>query len=350
MTNDTILIVDDEIYNREILAANFEDDYKVLQAQDGAEAIRLLQEHGDKLAVVLLDLNMPVKGGYEVLNFMKFMKYKTLIPVIIISAAKDEETEARGLQEGADDFISKPFDGTIVRQRVRNAIELYAYKRSLRNMIEKETARFKELSQFIIDVQTMVMQARSGASRLSSMRIREYTRAVLEFISEYSPDSYDLGSDMIEQIVLGSVLHDVGEIAVPPELLTRQSILSPEEQKVLESHTVRGSQLLESLRGTESSEYIDTAVQICRHHHERWDGSGYPDHLVGDAIPLSAQVVGLADTYESLRQGTLTGRRFTHDEALDAIAIGEFGAFSPILTESCKMMGARFDEIYESQK
>lgn len=347
MNNNTILIVDDEETNREMLAALFEDEYTVIKAAEGEEAMRIIHEHHDELALVLLDLLMPIKDGFAVIDFMKFNRYKRDIPVILISAASDVENEARGLKSGADDFISKPFVPAIVRQRVTNTIELYRYKRSLEDMILKQTAKFNEISQFVIDVLMTVMQVKNKNSRTSILRIRSYTREVLEFVREFSPDSYKLTGELISQITMGSVLHDIGEIAVPQELFERQSFLTPDEQSILESHTIRGCEIIESLEGIEDSEYLDTALDICRYHHERWDGSGYPEHLVGDDIPLSAQVVGLADLYESLRQGTLTGRRFDHDEAMDAIEHGEFGAFSPILTESCKIMGDRFNEIYE---
>lgn len=346
MRNKTILIVDDEEINREMLAALFEEEYDILQAAGGEEAMQLIEHHADELAVVLLDILMPEKDGFAVIDFMRFNRYKRDIPVILISASGGASTEAKGLKMGADDFISKPFVAEIVRQRVENTIELYRYKRSLEEMIKKQTEKFNEISEFVIDVLMTVMQVKNSASRVSTLRIRSYTREILEFLEEYTPDSYDLSPETINQIVMASVLHDIGEIAVPQELFERQSLLSNDEQKILESHTIRGCEIIESLENIENGEYIHTALDICRYHHERWDGSGYPDHLVGNDIPLAAQVVGLADTYECLREGTLTGRRFSHEEALEAIEHGEFGAFSPILTETCKIMGDRLNDIH----
>lgn len=346
MTNDIVLIVDDEVINREILSAMFQDSYRVLQAAGGQEAMDLITQHRHELAVVLLDVMMPDRDGFAVIDYMKFNRYKRDIPVILITASADVDMEARGLQAGADDFISKPFTAAIVRQRVANAIELYRYKRSLEEMIKDQTAKFQDISQFVIDVLMTVMQVNNQNSRTSILRIRSYTEAILEFISEFSPETYSLSSEMIKQISMGSVLHDIGQVAVPQELFERQSLLTPEEEKIVESHTIRGCEIIESLGNIENGEYIQTALEICRYHHERWDGSGYPDHLAGDEIPIAAQVVGLADLYESLRQGTVTGHHYSHEEALEAIETGEFGAFSPILTESCKLLGDRFREIY----
>ncbi|MBD5560995.1 MAG: response regulator [Clostridia bacterium] len=347
MTNNTILIVDDERINREILASLFEDQYEVLQASGGSEAMQLISQRRRDLAVVLLDVFMPDRDGFAVLDFLKFNHYKQDLPVILITASSDWDVEARGLREGADDFISKPFDPAIVRQRVTNAIELYRYKRGLEDMIRRQAAKFNEISQFVTDVLMTVMQVRNRNSRSETLRISSYTEAVLRFISEFSPESYSLDSETIDQIVMGSLLHDIGVIAVPQEYFERQSLLTPEEQRIVESHTDRGCEIIASLENIENSDYIRTALDICRYHHERWDGSGYPEHLVGDDIPLAAQVVGLADLYDGLRQGKVTGHRYSHEEALEAIETAEFGAFSPILTESCKLMGYQFRDIYD---
>lgn len=348
MTNDTILIVDDEEINRLILAEQFKGQYKILEAGGGQEAMQLITQHHKDLAAVLLDLYMPDRDGFAVIDFMKFNHYKRDLPVIVITANTDVDIEARGLKEGADDFISKPFNPATVSQRVANLIELYRYKRSLEDMIQQQTAKFNDISQFVIDVLMTVMQVSNKNSRRSVLRIRSYTEAVLQFITEYLPESYSLSPEKMKQIVMGSVLHDIGEIAVPQELFERQSLLTPEEQQVVESHTIRGCEIIESLANIENIEYINTALDICRYHHERWDGTGYPEHLVGDDIPLAAQVVGLADMYESLREGTVTGHRYSHEEAIRAIEQGEFGAFSPILTESCKLMSEEFRTIYDS--
>ncbi len=180
--------------------------------------------------------------------------------------------------------------------------------------------------------------------------MRAYTKELLSFIYEFSDEKYGLTAQEISLISTASILHDIGELLVPEHLITKQIQLSAQERALLESHTVIGCEIIESLDDIENQDYMQTALQICRHHHERWDGSGYPDKLVDNEIPISAQVVGLADTYDALREGVKAARHYSHAEAVEAITHGEAGAFSPLLTESCKMLGDRLDEIYRQYK
>lgn len=342
-----VLVVDDELMNREILEELLQDEYDVLLARDGEEAMRMVDEHHDRIAVMLLDLVMPKKNGFAVLDYMHFNRYDQDIPVIVITGdEKSQSLEASALEKGAVDFITRPIDESIVKKRVANTAELYEYKRSLEEQIREQTKNAEEVSTFVIDVLMTVMQARNSHARPSILRIRAYTKAILESLAGYWDSFYALSPDEIRVIVAASVLHDIGEIAVPQEIFEKQPLLSAEEQAVLESHTVHGCRIVRSMDRLENRTYIETALDICRYHHERWDGSGYPDHLVGDDIPLSAQVVGLADTYEGLRTGVLSGRKYTHEDAMYAIEHGEFGAFSPVLLETFKILESDILNIY----
>lgn len=342
-----VLIVDDEELNREVYKAQFEDDYTVLEAEDGEDAMRIIQANRNRIAVMLLDLNMPNKGGFEVLDFMKFNDYKKNIPVIMVTGDKDQESEIRALQKGADDFLTKGADSSVVRQRVANMIELYECKRNLEQKDADHKQRFKEVSSVMRNVLKTVLQARNGDSPGITDRIGNYTKTILEFLSTYWDEFYALPPDEIDRIVEASALHDIGEVAVPETIFAKWPLLTPEEQRILQSHTTHGCRIVSSMKSLEDDEYIKTAEAICRYHHERWDGSGYPDHLSGDDIPVAAQVVGLADTYEGLRSGALAGRCYSHDAALDAIERGEFGGFSPVLTEACKVLGDRLADIHD---
>ena len=340
-----VLIVDDEAMNRDILEELFEDDYEVLQARDGEEAMKMIEENHDRIGVVLLDLVMPKKSGFDVLDFMHFRHFDKDIPVILITG-DEKSSEAAALDRGAVDFITKPINGNIVRRRVENVSELYEYKRSLERQIREQTKKAEQISTFVIDVLMTVMQAKNSDARPSILRIRAYTQEILESLSGYWDPTYALAPDEIRLIVAASVLHDIGEVAVPESIFEKQPLLSPEEQRIMESHTKHGCEIVRSMDNLENNEYINTALEICRWHHERWDGSGYPDHLVGEQIPVSAQVVGLADAYEGLRTGVLAGRPYTHADALYAIEHGEFGGFSPILIETFKILGDRIEQIY----
>lgn len=345
--NKAVLIVDDSEINREVYAAQFEDDYDVLQAASGEEAMRVIEEHRKDIAVILLDLVMPRKGGFEVLDFMRFNNYKDRIPVILLTGDENQSMEMKALQKGADDFLTKEADANVVRRRVANMIQLYEYKRQLEEMIDEKEERLHSMSQFVIDALLAVMEAQDPESRASLLRIRSYTREILEFLSSYWDEFYALQPDEIKVIEDVSVLHDIGEVAVPESIFAKQPLLSVEEQKIYESHTMHGRDIVQSMESIENTQYAKAACEICESHHERWDGSGFPQHLTGDQIPVSAQVVGLADTYEGLRSGALTGRSYSHEEALSAIERGEFGGFSPVLTETCKVIGDRMAQIYE---
>ncbi|MDL2237580.1 response regulator [Christensenellaceae bacterium OttesenSCG-928-K19] len=350
MKNNIVLIVDDVEINRMMLADLFSNDYGIMEAANGEEAMTLIGEHYQEFAIVLLDIVMPEKDGYDVLDFMHFNRYLNDIPVVMISASESEAAEIECLKRGASDFIIKPFNPNIVKQRVRNVIELFRYKRSLERIISEQTEKFRGITEFVIDVLVNVMQVKNSDTRRSTQRVRAYTREVLNFIYDYCDEKYGLTPQKIELISASSILHDIGQLVIPENLIGKTIQLTDEERRTLEAHTSRGCQIIESMNTLENREYIDMALEICRYHHERWDGSGYPEKMVGDEIPISAQVVGVADTYDSLRSGVQTGRKYTHEEALGSIERGDFGMFSPVLVESCKMMADKLDEIYEQYK
>ncbi len=350
MQNSIILIVDDVEINRDMLAELFSNDYTIVEAEDGEQAIRKIEEHKDDIAIILLDIIMPKKDGFDVLDFMRFNKYSNDIPVIMISANDSDSIEMEGLKHGAADFITKPFKANVVKQRVRNGIELFRYKRNLEKIIKQQTDKLTGLMDFVIDVLLSVLQKKNRSAKNSVYRVRAYTKEILAFVYEYSDEKYGLTPQKISLIATASVLHDIGEILIPDNLISSTGQLFGGEKEAFESHTRRGCEIISSIESMENEEYIKMALEICQHHHERWDGSGYPDHLVGDEIPISAQVVGLGDAYDDLREGGMTGRKYSHEEAIEAIIRGDFGGFSPILTESCKMMQEKLEEIYSESK
>ncbi len=346
MKSNVVLIVDDVEINRDMLAELFSNDYTIMEAADGEQAIEIIAAHKEEIAIILLDVVMPKKDGFDVLDYIRFNRFLNDIPVIMISAADAENVEMEGLKRGANDFITKPFNANIVKQRVRNGIELFRYKRSLESIIRQQTEKYMGITEFVIDVLISVMQVKNNSTRRSLQRIRSYTKEILGFIYEYCDDKFGLTVQKIGLISTASVLHDIGMLLIPEEIIERRSQLTPDERRVLESHTEQGCQIIESMSNLENREYIDMALEICRCHHERWDGSGYPEKLVGDEIPISAQVVGIAEMYDELREGSATGRKYSHGEAMEAIGRGDFGMFSPVLVESCKLMADNLNDIY----
>jgi putative two-component system response regulator len=299
--------------------------------------------------MILLDIIMPKKDGFDVLDYMSFNRYSNDIPVIMISANDSDSIEMEGLKHGAVDFITKPFKANVVKQRVRNGIELFRYKRSLERIIKEQTDKLTGITDFVIDVLISVWQKKDSSARNAIYRVRSYVKEILSFIYQYSDEKYDLTPQKISLISTASVLHDIGNCWCQANRRPARAVVRRGEGGAGAAHQ-RGCEIIESIQNVENREYIEMALEICKYHHERGDGSGYPEHLVGDEIPISAQVVGLADTYDALRQGTVTGRRYTHPEAIDSIVRGDFGAFSPILTESCKMMQDKLKEIYAESK
>ena len=346
MENNSILIVDDNEINRDILSNLFFDEYNIIEAENGDEAIRMIKENKNNLAVMLLDINMPVKNGFEVLDYMRFRRYNEDIPVIMISAS-DSKGEIEGLKRGASDFITKPFDERIVKQRVKNAIELYTYKRNSDSKLNKQSKQLAKITDLVTDVLLTAMRQKNSGVDNSVKRIKEYTKLILNYICEYSEETFGLNEEKIEQIAAASVLHNIGELSLDEDMTEKNKhLMSAADKLKIESHTERGCQIIESISNVEKGEYINYALEICRNHHERWDGSGYPNQLIGNEIPLSAQVVGLADTYDALRKGELSDHPFNGKEAVEIITRGDYSAFSPFLAESVKMLEDRLNDIF----
>ncbi len=340
MKNNVVLIVDDIQENREPLAELFYNDYIVLQASNREEAITVLNRHKRDTAVMLLNLVMQEKNGFDIIEFMYERQYIHEIPVVLISDKENENIQVEGLRRGACDIVCKPFNSNIVKQRVRNAIELYRYKRSLSRIVEQQAEKFTGITESVADVLIAVMRVEDETVRKTIQRIRAYTREVLNFIYEYSDEKYGLTLQKISLISTAAILQDVEGYK------KYQAKIKENYSEWIREYIKKDSVRIKAFDSIENEEYIKTALEISKYKHERWDGSGYPEKLVGVEIPISAQVVGLVTTYDNLREGKITGYNYAHKEALNAIEKGEFGIFSPILIESCKIMGKELEVIY----
>lgn len=332
-----MLVVDDMELNRAILYELFKDQYHVIEAEDGREAMRQLKEHGDSVAVMLLDLIMPVMNGFEVLQKMADAGLSDKVPVIMITAENSEQAILNGYNLGVSDVITKPFNPNIVRKRVQNTVELNSYKQELENKvkvqveyIEKQARELERVNSFIIDTLSTIVEFRDLESGEHVKRIRGITKILLYGVAREHKE-YGLTEEIINTISSASAMHDIGKIAIPDNILLKPGKLTAEEFEIMKTHTTKGCDLLNSLNYIKTSNYFKYSYEICRYHHERWDGKGYPDHLKGDEIPIWAQVVALADVYDALTNERVYKPAYSHGQAVKMILNGECGQFNPML-------------------
>lgn len=338
MEKDKILIVDDEEVNRIILKGIFEEQYEVLEAANGEEALSVLDENAGKLVVVFLDLMMPVLNGFGVLDYMKEKGYMDRIPVILITGDSTAESQEKGYDYGVSDIIHKPFAPRVVMRRTRNIIDLYASYNEMEKQLEKRTRSLRESeeklrnsNEFLVNALSSVVEFRSLESGEHIRRVKFFTRIILKYLMKYFPE-YQLTDEDAEMIIRASALHDLGKIAIPDAILLKPGKLTPDEFEIMKKHSLYGSELLERFK-QEDNQFYRYCYEICRHHHERYDGAGYPDHLKGEEIPISAQIVSLVDVYDALVSKRVYKEAYTNELAVQMIKNGECGQFSPKILE-----------------
>lgn len=327
-----ILIVDDSEINRSILADILGEEYGIFEAADGVEAIEMIQKHLLELSAVLLDIVMPRKDGFAVLTEMNQRGWIEELPVIIISAESGSRQVEQAYNLGATDFIMRPFDALIVHRRVANTVFLYAKQRKLLGLVVEQIDEKERLSNILVDILSHIVEFRNGESGQHIIHIRAFTEVMLKQLQRMT-DRYALTKADIAQISLASALHDIGKIAIDEKVLNKPGRLTEEEFEVMKTHSEIGAQMLENLPDYQDAQLIRTAWEICRWHHERYDGRGYPDGLKMDQIPISAQVVALADVYDALVSDRCYKKAIPHDTAVQMILHGECGAFNPLLLD-----------------
>lgn len=338
---DTLLIVDDRELNRAILRGLFEKEYNLLEAANGEQALVLAGQYRARIAAVLLDLVMPVLDGYAVLGQLRDRGFLIEMPVVVITADDSAESEMRAFDLGAADIVSKPFAPYVVKRRVHNLLELYRHKNHQQQLIERQAARLRGANEAMVDALSSIIEYRSAETGQHVQRIRMFTRVLLEDVARCCPE-YGLDGPRIEVISSAAAMHDIGKIAIPDSILNKPGPLTSQEFEVMETHTVKGCEMLAGLEKATEREYLQCAYNICRYHHERWDGAGYPEGLAGDAIPLAAQVVGVADCYDALTTDRVYKKAIAPERAFQMLLNGECGQFSPRLLESFKNVRERF--------
>lgn len=328
---ETILIVDDSAMNRMLLSDILADTYNIIEAEDGEQAIAILQQHASEISIVVLDMVMPKVDGFGVLEAMNENRWIQFLPVVSISTESSPEFVERAYSLGVTDFINRPFDELIVIRRVSNTIKLYAKQRKLTNMVANEIFEKERNGSLMITILSHIVEFRNGESGMPVMNIGTLTEILLNQISK-KDDKYYLPYAERDLIVKASALHDIGKISIPEEVLNKPGKLTDEEFEAMKQHTVIGYQMLSDL-GFQDEPLVKVSREITRWHHERYDGRGYPDGLKGDEIPLSAQIVSLADVYDALTSERVYKPAFSHEKAIQMILNGECGAFNPLLLE-----------------
>lgn len=356
ITKQKILIADDSEMNRELLAAILEEEYDIIQVNDGVQAVDCLQRQAEEISLLLLDIVMPHMDGFEVLSYMNKEHWIDAIPVVIISSENSPIYIKRGYDLGATDFIGKPFDANMVLRRSANAILLGAKQRRMTSIVSNQIYEREKSSKLMINILSHIVEFRNGESGLHVLHIQTITEMLLRQLVQKENNRYALSKEQIRMITTASALHDIGKISIPDEILNKPGRLTAEEFAVIKGHSMVGANMLSELPLDQKEEpLVKTAYEICRWHHERYDGGGYPDGLKGEEIPVSAQVVALADVYDALTSERCYKDAYSHEKAIEMILAGQCGAFNPLMLECLldissslkKKMGYKSKERYE---
>ena len=340
---DKILIVDDSEMNRGILADILEDKYEILEGQNGIEALQLLHSYGSEILLVLLDIVMPKMDGFQVLEMMSKFHWLEEIPVIIISSENSHSVVEKAYELGATDYSSRPFDEVIVCRRVINTILLYAKQKRLISMVADQMYESEKSNTLMVSILSHIVEFRNGESGLHVLHIGTMTEMLLKRLNEKT-DKYHLDAAKISMISKAAAFHDIGKISISEEILNKPGRLTKEEFEIMKTHSAIGADMLKNLPLHEEEPLVKIAYEICRWHHERYDGSGYPDGLKGEEIPISAQAVSIADAYDALTSERVYKKAFSHERALEMIFNGECGVFHPLLLECLRDIAERIPE------
>lgn len=343
---ETILIVDDSALNRMVLTEILgKENYTFLEAENGRQAVELLDCHPE-VDLLLLDITMPEMDGFGVLEAMNRYRWIEETPVIMISSEDAYPFIERAYDLGASDYITQPFDARVVCHRVSNTLMLYAKQKRLVQMVAEQVYEKEKVSNTMISILSHIVEFRNNESGLHVVHIRTITELLLRRLRKKT-DRYPLTETDISLISMASALHDIGKLNIPEQILNKPGRLTKEEFEIIKTHSAVGEHMLRQVPFSQNEPLVKVAREICRWHHERWDGRGYPDGLKGDEIPISAQVVSLADVYDALTSERCYKAAFDHETALNMIVNGECGAFNPLLLE-CLMDGA--DQIKQAMQ
>lgn len=323
----SILVVDDSEINRVMLLEIFKDEYDVREASNGREAVDIMND-GSDVGAVLLDLIMPGADGFVVLKYMNETGLIKKIPVLIITGAEDRNMLMKAYDMGATDIIAKPIIPYFLRRQLVNTMELYSYKNELEVIVSEQVSKINKMSCSIAEAMADIIEFRDCGTGKHVKNVCEMTRKILVRLGKMYP-AYKLPVEEIDKISVAAALHDVGKISIPDAILNKPGKLTTEEFQIMKQHTINGCEILERFKNVIEPDLYRYCSDICRHHHERWDGKGYPDGIVGDENEIWSQVVAVADVYDALTSNRVYKKAFSRDVAVDMILNGECGAFNP---------------------
>ena len=342
-----ILIVDDAKFNRDILKEFLGETYDYLEAENGNQVIQMIGENIG-IDLILLDINMPQMNGFEVLEIMKRSQCIDETPVIMISAEESVDVMRKAYEMGITDYITRPFDSVIVKKRVQNTLELYANQKRLINVVVDQVYEKEENNDIMLRILSNVLGSRNSESSEHILHIRTATKMMLRQLLK-TTDAYHLTETDIAIITTASSLHDIGKIRIPEEILNKPGRLTDEEFKIMKTHSEIGASMIWDMHFLQDHPLVHTAWEICRWHHERWDGKGYPDGLKGEEIPISAQVVSIVDVYDALTSERCYKKAFEHDTAIKMILDGQCGQFNSVLLKCLKELSLQFSKMYTNE-
>ena len=342
-----ILIADDAKFNRDILKEFLGETYDYLEAENGNQVIQMIGENIG-IDLMLLDINMPQMNGFEVLEIMKRSQCIDEIPVIMISAEESVDVMRKAYEMGITDYITRPFDSVIVKKRVQNTLELYANQKRLINVVVDQVYEKEENNDIMLRILSNVLGSRNSESSEHILHIRTATKMMLRQLLK-TTDAYHLTETDIAIITTASSLHDIGKIRIPEEILNKPGRLTDEEFKIMKTHSEIGASMIWDMHFLQDHPLVHTAWEICRWHHERWAGKGYPDGLKGEEIPISAQVVSIVDVYDALTSERCYKKAFDHDTAIQMILDGQCGQFNPILLKCLKELSIQLSKMLNKE-
>ena len=343
-----ILIVDDSKFNREILSSILKNEFNIIEASSGEECISALNNYGSIISLIILDIIMPNMNGFEVLEYLNNNNYIEDIPVIVITEDSSDISIRKAYDLNASYYINRPFDAKVVYRRVFNSIKLYDKQKRLISIVTNQLREKERSSQVMITILSHIVEFRNGESGSHVIKINKITEMLLNQLVAIS-NKYNLSVDDIFLIATASSLHDIGKIAIDSDIINKKGKLTAEEFEIMKKHTIIGYEILDNLTDFKDEKLVQIAKEICRWHHERYDGNGYPDKLKGDIIPISAQVVSLADVYDALVSKRVYKEAYSHDEALKMIIEGKCGAFNPLLLKCLLQCKDNLKNLYDNK-
>ena len=349
---NVILIVDDMEINRMILREMLQDDYEIIEAASGVEALKVLFDDKILPTVVLLDIIMPEIDGFQVLERIMQNEATRNIPVLFITAADSDETESRGLKSGAADYVTKPFNHDVVRARVDNHINLARYRHSLEQLVARKAAEVTKTYESTLEVLATIIEYRNLESGAHIRRTTLLTEVLVMKMLEMEQFRPALLEGNYHSLIKASALHDIGKVGISDSILLKPGKLTPDEFDVIKTHTTIGGNIIDSISSTlpDNDMYLKYAKDICQNHHEKWDGKGYPRGLKEDEIPLSARMVSIVDVYDALVSPRCYKGAYSHEVSLGIIMEGRGTQFDPNLVDILHLVSPQFLKVTEAHR